>query len=121
MRLQFLIIYALHTVSALTPRGAAKDPARGRENVGVLGCGLGVGLVPGLGPRGLSGGRVSRTGGLGRREPPKRLRLRLCDHAGRLDAALGVVVAAVAAAATPLLARRLTRFAVRGVRLLRRH
>ena len=39
MRLHLLAIYALQTVSALTPRGAAKDPARGRENVGVLGCG----------------------------------------------------------------------------------
>ena len=45
MRLQFLIIYALQTVSALTPRGAAKDPARGRENVGVLSCGTQLGAT----------------------------------------------------------------------------
>ena len=45
MRLQFLLIYALHTVSALTPRGAAKDPARGRENVGVLSCGTQLGAT----------------------------------------------------------------------------
>ena len=45
MRLQFLLIYALQTVSALTPRGAAKDPARGRENVGVLSCGTQLGAT----------------------------------------------------------------------------
>ena len=45
MRLHLLAIYALQTVSALTPRGAAKDPARGRENVGVLGCGTQLGVI----------------------------------------------------------------------------
>ena len=45
MRLHLLIIYALQTVSALTPRGAAKDPARGRENVGVLSCGTQLGAT----------------------------------------------------------------------------
>ena len=45
MRLYLLAIHALRTVSALTPRGAAKDPARGRENVGVLGCGTQLGAT----------------------------------------------------------------------------
>mgnify|MGYP004063222855 CR=1 FL=1 len=38
MRLQFLIIYALQTVSALTPRGAAKTPAQVVNQTLVLDC-----------------------------------------------------------------------------------
>ncbi len=45
MRLQVLVVCALRTVSALAPRGAARDPARGRENVGVLSCGTQLGAT----------------------------------------------------------------------------
>lgn len=44
MRPHLLAICALR-VSALAPRGAARDPARGRENVAVLSCGTQLGAT----------------------------------------------------------------------------